>query len=171
MKPLTERQENTAGELLFRCAEVLKEGFRIDLSASPAAWAALSRELGSKRLCAWIAKTLSDAYERTFQTAFLFSERCMTFELKYHLNAYLAVKGFRHVRHVSTLFFPKSVIERTCHSIEIDTTDAYRLSQRIAFRYFFGVRKAYRRTEADPYAKKIGNRCVRIPLYRLGGAR
>ena len=171
MKPLNEQEANAAKDLLLRCTEVLPEGFRVDLSADPDGWAEMTRALGSKRLCAFVAETLSDAYRTQFRTPFLFSVRCMTFELKYHLNAYLCVKGLRRTRHVTTLLFPKDLIERKCRSIEIDTNDVYRLTQRMAFRYYFGIDRVFRRTARDPYAKKIGNRYVRIPFYRLTGRR
>lgn len=167
MKPLTEPEAETLHTLLSRCTEILPEGFRIDLSADPEGFSALSRALGSKRLCAHAAKLLCGAYRTRFSEAFLFSERCVSFELRYHLNAYLCVKGFRKTRHVSTLLLKKPVLERKCRSIEIDTNDVYRRSQRLAFRYFFGVRKEYRKTARDPYAKKCGKRYVRIPLYRF----
>ena len=171
MKPLTEQERKTANELLFRCTEVKPEGFCIDLSVDPEGWAALSREIGSKRLCAFAAEALSKAYAERFDEAYLFSERCMTFEIKYHLNAYLCVKGFRHVRHVSTLLFSKAALDRKCRSIEIDTGDVYRFSQRLAFRYFFGIRNEYRKTRRDPYAEKTGSRWLRLPFCRLKGFR
>ena len=169
MKPLHARERKTAKKLLLRCTEVLEEGFRVDLSERTEEWAELSRAIGSGRLCAYLAEALSAAYERRFGEPFLFSVPCMTFELRYHLNAYLSVKGFKRVRHVTTLLFKKALIERKCRSIEIDTGDVYRPMQRIAFRYFFGIRREYRRTARDPYAKQRGGRFVRIPFYRLRG--
>ncbi len=171
MIPLNKQEMKTVKKLLLRCTEVLREGFRVDLSEQTDEWAALSAHLGSNRLCAFCAEALSLAYRKRFGEPFLFSERCMTFELKYHLNAYLCVKGYRRLRHVSTLLFRKPTIERKCRTVEIDTDDVYRRSQRLAFRYFFGIRKVYRQTARDPYAKKLGSRCFRIPFYRLCGKR
>lgn len=171
MKPLTEPERNTVTELALTCTEIKPDGFRIDLSKDPEAWAAQSRALGSKRLCAGVSKALSEAYEERYGTPFLFSERCLTFEIRYHLNAFLSIRGLRRVRHVSTLLFPKPVLERACRTIEIDTTDAYRFFQRLAFRYFFGIRADCRKTDRDPYMKRIGGRRVRVPFYRLFGGR
>ena len=167
MKPLPEPELHTLHALLARCTSVLPEGFRIDLSKEPDAWAALSRAIGSKRLCAAAAAWLSAAYRERFSEPFLFSGRCMTFELRYHLNAYLCVLGLRRTRHVSTLLFSKAALEQKCRSVEIDTNDVYRKSQRLAFRYFFGIAGAYRRTARDPYAKPFRGRYVRIPFYRF----
>lgn len=169
MKRLTEQEASAVKELLLRCTDVLPEGFCVDLSVDPDGWAALVRALGSKRLCAFVAETLSDAYRKQFHEPFLFSVRCMTFEFRYHLNAYLCVKGFRRTRHISTLLFPAAFIERKCRSIEIDTGDVYRLTQRMMFRYFFGIDRTFRRTARDPYAKRFGRVFVRIPFYRIKG--
>lgn len=153
-------------QTLLDCTEVLPEGFRIDLSAAPAQWNALSRALGSRKLSQICAETLEKAYEQAYREPFLFSARCMAFEFRYHLNAYLSVKGFRKLRHVTTLILKPQKIERTCHSIEIDRSDVYRWSQRLLFRYFFGIRRGYRRTARDPYAKKCRSGFRRIPFYR-----
>lgn len=169
MKPLNGKEANAINDLLLRCAEVLPEGFRVDLEACTDEWAKLSRALGSKRLCAFVAETLKRMYREQFSETFLFSVRCMTFELLYHLNAYLCVKGYRKTRHVTTLLFRPALIERKCRSIEIDTNDVYRLTQRIAFRYFFGIDKEYRCTGRDPYAVRRGSRFVRMPFCRLRG--
>ena len=169
MKRLNESEAEDAKKLLLHCTEVLPEGFRIDLSVDPDGWADLTRALGSRRLCAFVAQTLRSMYRKRFSETFLFSVRCMTFELMYHLNAYLCVKGLRRTRHVTTLLFSKARIERKCFSIEIDTGDVYRLSQRIAFRYFFGIDRVFRRTARDPYAKKLGGMYLRLPFYRLRG--
>ena len=169
MKRLSESEAKSAKKLLLRSTEVLPEGFRVDLSKDPDGWADLTRALGSKRLCAFVAETLRTMYRKQFSETFLFSVPCMTFELKYHLNAYLCVKGYRRTRHVTTLLFSKAVIERKCYSIEIDRNDVYRLTQRMMFRYFFGVDRVFRRTARDPYAKKLGGVYLRIPFYRLKG--
>ncbi len=167
MKALCEQEKNEIRELLFRCTEVLTEGFRIVLADEPEEWARLTRALGAKRLCAFVAGTLSDAYRAAFSQEFLFSERCMTFEFRYHLNAYLWARGLKRVRHVTTLLFRRDLIDRKCRSVEIDKTDVYRVAQRLAFRYFFGIRSAYKKTAADPYAKSVSGRYIRIPFYRL----
>ena len=167
MKPLTAQETEALHALLFSCTEILNEGFRVDLSADPVGWAALSRALGAKRLCLAVARLLCDAYRSRFSEAFLFSERCISFEFRYHLNAYLWTQGLKRIRHISTLLLKRSVLERKCRSVEIDTNDVYRKSQRLAFRYFFGVLPAYRRTARDPYAKPFRGRYLRIPFYRF----
>ena len=167
MKPLTENESESLRALLFRCTEILPEGFRVDLSADPDGWSTLSRALGSARLCRNAADLLCGAYRSRFSEPFLFSERCVTFEFRYHLNAYLWTKNLRKTRHISTLLLNRATLERKCRSVEIDTTDVYRRSQRLAFRYFSGVRKEYQKTARDPYAKKRGGRYVRVPFYRF----
>lgn len=159
-------RETEARALLLGCTKVLPEGFRIDLSLAPDRWDALSRALGSGTLSRICAETLESAYAESYHEPFLFSERCMAFEFRYHLNAYLWAKGYRRLRHVTTLILDRARIERNCYSIEIDCGDVYRWSQRLLFRYFFGIRKGYRRTARDPYAVRRGSMTLRVPLYR-----
>ena len=157
-------EERRARALLLRCTEVLPEGFAIDLSVSPDEWNEASKALGSKRLTRLCAAVLERAYEAKFHEPFLFSASCMAFELRYHLNAYLWAKGLRRSRHVTTLLFDRTLIERKCRSVEIDRNDVYRWSQRLMFRYFFGVRAGYRRSARDPYAVLLRGRYLRVPF-------
>ena len=152
--------------LLLPCTKVLPEGFRIDLSKDPAAWNDAVHRYGGQALCRGCARWFVAAYRETFGEEFLFSVPCMTFELKYHLDAYLWTQGLRTLRHVTTLAIPKRRLERACRSVEIDTGDVYRWGQRLMFRYFFGVLPRYRCTDRDPYAVSIKGRYVRIPFSR-----
>ena len=74
------------------------------------------------------------------------------------------LRGMQLLGEPDLLLLRRAHIERSCRSIEIDRTDAYRWSQRLLFRYFFGIRKGYRRTARDPYAKRFQNRYVRVPF-------
>ncbi|MBR0082016.1 MAG: hypothetical protein IJP98_04670 [Clostridia bacterium] len=152
--------------LLRPCTKVLPEGFRIDLSLAPMDWNNAIHRFGGRTLFRGCAGRLAAWYRETFGNDFLFSVPCMTFELRYHADAYLWTQGLRTLRHVTTLLFPKREIERACRSVEIDTGDVYRWSQRLMFRYFFGILPRYRRTERDPYAVPFRGRYVRIPLMR-----
>lgn len=166
MKPPETSAYDALQALLLPNVRVLPEGFALDLTTDPAAWSALLKTLGGRRACRAMAETLCHAYASAFGAAFLFSEGCVAYELRYHLNAYLWTQGLRHLRPLSTLPFSRARLVRSCGSVEIDTNDVYRWSQRLIFRYFFGIRRAYRRTERDPYAVSLGARRIRMPLYR-----
>lgn len=152
--------------LLGPCTTVLPEGFRINLALSPAAWNEAVHRYGGVPLCRACASWLAASYRAANGEPFLFSEPCMAFEFRYHLNAYLWTQGLRTLRHVSTLILPKRRIERVCRSIEIDTGDVYRWTQRLMFRYFFGILPQYRRTARDPYALLWRGRYVRVPFAK-----
>ncbi len=152
--------------LLDPCVSVLPEGFRIDLSQSPRAWNDALRRYGGRALCSAAAAQLCDAYRQTFHKPFLFSEPCISHELRYHLLAYLWTQKLCVYRPLSTLLLPRARLERACRSVEIDIGDVYRWSQRIIFRYFFGIRKELRKTDQDPYAARIGKRLIRIPFLK-----
>ena len=143
---------------------IVPEGFSVDLTKAPNAWSDLSRSLGGRALCRAAADVLCAAYRDTYGREFLFSEACVAFELKYHLDAYLYTQGLRRLRHVTTLLFSKARLARSCRTVEIDVRDAYLWKQRLMFRYFFGVRKALRRTPRDPYALRFGDRLMRVPF-------
>lgn len=161
-EPTTEAIE----ALLAPCTRVLPEGFAVDLFLGLAAWDELVRAHGGQRLCRACAVWLCDAYQKAFGEPFLFSERCVAYELWWHLSAYRYAKGLSRVRPFAALPFSRARLDRSCHSVEIDTNDVYRWTQRLIFRYFFGVRAVYRGTDRDPYALPLGKGLCRVPLYR-----
>lgn len=157
--------------LLAPCLTVLPEGFRIELHKNLPAWDDARKQYGVRALCAAVAARLDAAYREAYGEAFLFSPRCMAFELLYHLDAYLWTQGRGKRRHVTTLAFSREKLDASCRSVEIDVSDAYRIGQRLMFRYFFGVRREYRNTEQDPYAMLLSGRLVRVPFRHLFGKR
>lgn len=166
MSTARKAEQRRVKALLLRSTEVLPEGFRIDLKSEVNEWSALSRALGSARLCALCAEALEQAYEQTFSEPFLFSAPCMAYELRYHLNAYLWTQKLRRTRPVSTLILKRNKIAQKCYSVEIDRTDVYRWSQRLLFRYFFGIRKGWLRSPRDPYAVERHGHWLRVPFGR-----
>ena len=156
--------KNEASKILSECTTVMPYGFQIVLSKNTSAWQNAVKTYGSRSLCDAAAEWLSETYQNEYGKAFLFSEACLSFELHYHLNAYLYTQGLRHLRHITTLAIPKNLLERACRSVEIDTGDVWKWSQRLMFRYFFGIRQELKRTERDPYCKKLFGSVRRIPF-------
>ncbi len=150
--------------ILSGCATILPEGFQIMLYKDPSSWQEAVKAYGSKAVCNTVAEWLSESYRRTFGAAFLFSDACLSFEFQYHLNAYLCTQGLRHLRHITTFAIPKKLLERACRSVEIDTNDIWKWSQRLMFRYFFGIRKELKCTERDPYCRRLFGTVRRIPF-------
>jgi hypothetical protein len=154
----------TIRDLLLPSTDVKAEGFRILLSDAPQRWQSAVQTFGSRAVSDACAAELNALYRKAFSKPFLFSDRCLSFELHYHLNAYLWTIGRGKRRHITTFVIPRKRLERACRSIEIDTTDVYYAPQRLMFRYFFGIRAEYLRTVQDPYAIRLWGRFLRIPL-------
>ena len=128
-----------------------KRGFSLDLTSDPARWDELLRRLGEG---SWIflARELCREYRRLQGKDFLFSEQCVAWELKYHITAYLWALGYRWPRHLSTWMLPKKSLIRHCRVVDISTSDARDLRQRLIFGYKKSVRKQYKGTRSDPFA-------------------
>ena len=157
-------EKNELDALLSSCVTLLPEGFAVDLSQSPGLWSYYVMSCGGKALCDAAASWLCSSFRNRFGTAFLFSDSCVSYELRYHLYAYLWTQGLKRLRPLSTALFSRERLVRSCHSVEIDTNDAYVWKQRIVFRYFFGVRKEYVRTDRDPYSIRVFGKLRRIPF-------
>ena len=152
MKQNSSLTKDTLDSLLSPSVTVMPEGFAINLELDPKSWSDAVRSYSGRAVCDATAAWLSAAYREAYQSAFLFSERCMSHELRYHLYAYLWTQGLKHLRPITTFLFPKARLIRSCRSVEIDVNDVYKWNQRIIFRYFAGITEEYRRTDRDPYA-------------------
>ncbi len=150
--------------LLSSCVTFLPEGFAVDLSLNPSLWSWFVKSAGGRSFCDAVAEWLCAEFRKQYGSSFLFSESCVSHELRYHLYAYLWTQGLKRLRPLSTMLFSRDRLVRSCHSVEIDVNDAYAWKQRIIFRYFFGIRKEYRRTPYDPYAAFVFGKTRRIPF-------
>jgi len=146
----------TVEELTRRYTDVLEEGFSIHLDADNQAWDGVIRAVGRKTAYRSMAECLAKMYREQFGQEFLFTERCMAFEIQYHADAYLAVTVGGYPRHISTLLFSRAALISHCSSIEISKKDVKSLRQRLMFRYRFGIRPCYRHTDADPFKPFFG---------------
>ena len=140
--------------LLEKHALIQAEGFRIDLASAHEQWDRCLKRLGPERAYARMAETLCRAYRERFGEEYLLTEACVAWEIRYHADAYMAVKGYRqYSRHVTTLLFPKPYLEEHCREIDISTEDMSSWKQRTMFRYRQGIREQYRGTEKDPFRR------------------
>lgn len=141
-------------ELTERHTEISEKGFAVDLSRETARWSAAVRALGAKQAYSLMSRTLCDLYERRFGKAFLFSARCVAFEIAYHAEAYFWTRGFSgHARHLTTLLFKRWELARHCEVVDISTDDVVSRRQRLMFGYARGVRPLYRGTAEDPFER------------------
>lgn len=141
----------TVEELTVRCTELPEDGFIVHLDACRDAWDAAIRETGRRSAYRRMAAKLSEMYRERYGREFLFSERCMAFEIRYHADAYFAVTVGGYPRHLTTFLFSRAMIEEHCREINISVYDLRSRRQRLMFRYRFGIRPCYRKTPLDPY--------------------
>lgn len=140
--------------LIKRNSTVMKDGFCVRFDRDTDAWDHCRCLLGRKLFYNTIAEELCRRYQNLYRKQFLFSEKCVSFELRYHVEAYLWAIGRSHcLRHVSTLLFTREALISHCRSVEIDINDTENLKQRVMFRYRSGIRACYRKTDMDPFRR------------------
>ena len=153
------RLEKDAAELLLRAltdrhSAVTEKGFAVDLRRDTAAWRRAVSALGRHRAYRLMAGRLCALYESRFGRPFLFSERCVAFEIAYHAEAYFWTQGLGGRRHVSTLLYPRGALVWHCEVVDISTDDTAVWKQRTMFGYAAGVRPCWRGTEHDPFVRR-----------------
>lgn len=146
----------TLDALTEKHTDITENGFSIHLDAERELWDAAIRAAGRRSAYRQMAEQLCRMYRERFGREFLFTERCMAFEIQFHADAYLAVTVGGYPRHVGTLPFSRDALIEHCCSIEIDVEDVKSLRQRLMFRYRQGIRPCYKGTEADPFKPLYG---------------
>ena len=143
-------------ESLCRTFTVIREdGFSVNLETAVHEWDAAIRAAGRRRAYREMAGILNRLYGERYGRPFLFSDRCMAFEIQFHADAYLAVTVGGYPRHVSTLLFSREALLLHCREIDISEEDVKSLRQRLMFGYRRGVRPCYRGTERDPFSRLL----------------
>ncbi len=138
--------------LLRRYSAVQADGFAIDLASAPGRWDRCMKRLGTGRACGLMAVWLCRTYGERFGEPFLLTEACVSREIRYHVEAYLAAMGYKpYTRPATTLPYTREAIKLHCGEINISLEDLTDWKQRLVFRYRKGIRDVYRRTERDPY--------------------
>ena len=143
----------TLEELCEVHTEIREDGFSIDLSAEEAAWDAAIRTAGRREAYRRMAACLGRLYLERWGREFLFTEKCMAFEIRFHADAYFAVRMGGYPRHIATLPFSREALVSHCRVIDISTDDVASLRQRLMFGYRRGVRRCWRGTERDPFRR------------------
>ena len=139
-------------ELLQKYAAIKENGFDIDLESAPEEWNKWIMSMGVRRACALMSDGLCERYKQMFGKEFLFTNRCVAYELEYHIDGYMYAKGFKgYHRNITTLLFSREKLIAHCREINISTNDVKSWKQRTMFRYKSGVRKEYQKTESDPF--------------------
>ena len=138
--------------LVARHAALSEKGFALDLREETERWYQAIGALGAKEAYGLIGDVLCELYALRYGKEYLFSGRCLAFEIAYHANAYFWTQGLGGLpRHVTTLLFSRKELERHCEVVDISTDDVSERRQRLMFGYARGVRPRYRHTPEDPF--------------------
>ena len=159
MSITTDDQSTTALDELQRLMDAhtryVPAGFSIDLGHDTEDWDRILRAVGVKEACRRMAELACAGYEQYSGKPFLFSEDCVAYEIKYHLDAFMLTQGFGgYHRNLAAALLPRPLITSRCREIDISANDARDLKQRFIFHYKRGIRACYQNTPADPYAGK-----------------
>ncbi len=140
--------------LLEKNTAFSESGFSLDLSHAHPEFDRCLRAFGHARGYALMAEYLCEAYRRRYGAPFLFTEKCVAWELKYHIDAFMAVQGYPgYHRHVSTRLYNRAALIAHCKEVDIDVHDVASIKQRLMFGYRRGLRPCWRGTEKDPFRK------------------
>ena len=159
MSITTDNQSTTALDALHRLMDAhtryVPAGFSIDLGHDTEEWDGTIRTVGVREACRHMAEHACAGYEQRSGKPFLFSEDCVAYEIKYHLDAFMVTQGFKgYHRNMAAMVLPRALIHSRCKEIDISANDARDLKQRFIFHYKKGIRASYQNTPADPYAGK-----------------
>ena len=95
--------------------------------------------------------------DKTPKRPFLFSDECVSFEIKHHVLGYWYAdnKISEHTPVTYAMYKAsdkdKTKMKDSCGTIDIAERHAYYVRDNIIFNYFFGIRNCYLFTLADPY--------------------
>lgn len=163
MSNTTEDKTKTALEELLLLMQAhtryVPAGFSIDLGHDTENWDRAIRAIGVSNACREMAVYACDGYEQYAGHPFLFSDECVAYEIKYHLDAFMVVRGFSgYRRNMAALVLPRALINSRCREIDISANDARDLKQRFIFHYKKGIRSCYKNTDADPFRRKAAEK-------------
>lgn len=143
-------------ELLDKYAAVEEWGFTIDIESETKEWDACIKEIGVQDAYDYMSTYLCNKYKDTYGEEFLFSNDCVSYEIEYHVDAYMCIKNYPgYSRHVSTYVFSKDELDVRCKQVDISTKDVFNLKQMVMFDYKSGIRSCYWYTEKDPYRRAV----------------
>ena len=140
-------------QLLDKYATVSEDGFTINLEDETEEWNSCIKEIGVQQAYDYMSDYLCQKYEATYEKEFLFSNECVSYEIEYHVDAYMCMKGYSgYSRNITTFIFRKESLVGHCKVINISTNDTDDFKQAVMFGYMNGIRSQYRGTDKDPYA-------------------
>ena len=145
----------TIHRLMYSHTKYVPAGFSIDLGHDTEDWHQAFMTVGVREACRHMAEHACSGYERYSGKPFLFSEACVAYEIKYHLDAFMVIQGYGgYHRNMAAMLLPKTLSRSRGREIDISANDARDFKQRYIFHYKKGIRACYRNTPTDPFAPK-----------------
>ena len=153
----TEEEERRKLRTLLDTYTTMDEfGFSIDIDSEDDAWNNCIISIGVQESYDYMSDYLRQKYNDTYGKEFLFSNKCVSYEIEYHVDAYMCMKGYNgYHRNITTYLYSKDSLIEHCKSVDISTKDVKNFKQRIMFGYYSGIRDCYKYTADDPYAMKV----------------
>jgi len=127
---------------LAKFTEINEEGFKVHLKDAEPLWDNYAKSVDVQTLYDELSAYLCDEYYNNYGKEFLFSNECVSYEIEYHMDAYMHVNGYSgYYRNVTTLIFSKKYLIEHCKIIDISVRDVSNFKQRTMFNYKKGIRE------------------------------
>ena len=129
-------------------------GFSISIEEETERWDICLKELGIHHGYDLMADYVCDLYKEKYGEDFLFTNKCVSYEIEYHTDGYMCMMGYKgYIRNITSFLFNKKKLIEHCRVIDISTKDVRNFRQRTMFNYKKGVRPQYRNTPKDPFKR------------------
>ena len=138
--------------LILKYATIRKDGFQIDIATDTDAWDSAIKAYGIQQSYDYISNQLCNQYSSKYGESFLFSNDCVSYEIEYHVDAYMCVTDHDgYNRNITTYVYSNDSLKLHCCSIDISTNDVLDVKQSTIFGYMNGIREEYQYTSKDPF--------------------
>ena len=143
-------------ESLLECYTTFSEsGFSINLDDVAPLWNARIQEIGTQEAYDYMSNYLCSKYYELYGEEFLFSNECVSYEIEYHIDAYMCMQEYSgYSRNITTYVFSKTYLIAHCKTVDIYVTDVDNRKQSTMFGYKNGIRECYKETDKNPFRKK-----------------
>ena len=144
--------EEELENLLDEYTDISPTGFAIDINTDHKRWDRCIKALGVQAAYDYMSEYLCQKYWDKYGLEFLFTEECVSYEIEYHVDAYMCMMGYSgYKRNFTTWFFTKSELVDRCGTVNISTKDIDSFLQSTMFGYKKGIRRRTDFSVPDPH--------------------
>lgn len=139
-------------QLIEKHTRFYPSGFSISIEDETERWDHCLKQLGIHHGYDYMAEVVCNLYKNKYGKEFLFSNKCVSYEIEYHTDGYMYVMGYKgYIRNVTSYLFSKEELIEHCRVIDISTRDINNFRQRTMFNYKGGIRECYKNTAENPF--------------------